>query len=397
MNEITYEFIREHQNDDVRKLAFQGSKFPEVDLPFALDQIAGRQKAKSKLPSWYDIEGIIYPPHISMEQCSSEKTAEYKAALASRLGGTRMADLTGGFGVDFSYMAKMFREATYVERQEHLCNNAIHNMPLLGLNNVKVVNGDGVEYLHHMDRVDLLFMDPARRDTAGGKVFGIEDCTPNVLAVLDELLVKSGHLVLKLSPMLDVRAAVESLGRGNVKEVHVVSVDNECKELLIVLCKGADNVIQVSCVNNDDVFSYPYEGEETRPVCLSGFDIQGKFLYVPNASVMKMGCFGYLTSKYPVKAVSLNSHLFVADSKIDCFPGRRFSIESVMTLNKKEIRQKLGDISKANVSVRNFPLKAEALKKRLKFADGGDVYLFGTTVNDLQKGDVHILLRCVKC
>lgn len=398
MNQATIDFIRTHQDDDVRQLALRGCKSADIDMPFALDQIAGRQTAKCKLPEWYGVQGVIYPPHISMEQCSSECTARYKAQLAVRLGGESMADLTGGFGVDFSYMSRSFKQAVYVERQDHLCLNAEHNFKLLGMDNASVHHGDGVEYLHDAQHVDLLYLDPARRDGNGGKVFGLEDCTPNVVEIEDMLLQKSSYTVLKLSPMLDVHAAIQKLGENHVAEVHVLSVNNECRELLLVLTANQVDSCKVYCVNNDEVFSYQADSSEqlVLPVAGNVEDMTNSYLYVPNASIMKIGCFKQLAHSFPIRAIDANSHLFLSDGQIDNFPGRRFRIACISSLNKKELRQKCGDLVQANVAVRNFPLRAEELKKRLKLRDGGDVYLFGTSYST-ERGVAHILLRCVKC
>ncbi|MBR5325891.1 MAG: SAM-dependent methyltransferase, partial [Prevotella sp.] len=230
MNEATRDYIRQHLDADVRRLALQGGRDPEVDLPLALEQIAGRQKARTKIPSWAAIDDILYPPHLSMEQCSSEQTAQYKAKIAG--GGNLFVDLTAGFGVDTAFIAKGFSKAVCVEQQERLCAISSSNFKTLGLPQVDVVCGDGVAFLHQMDHADLLFIDPARRDEHGARTFGIADCTPNVLEMMDEMTEKADRIITKLSPMLDWRKAVEDIGSG-VSSVHIVSVDNECKELLI--------------------------------------------------------------------------------------------------------------------------------------------------------------------
>ena len=231
MNQATIDFIRANAEADVRQLALQGTKNPEVDLTFALDQIAGRQKAKTKLPSWAAVDGIVWPPHLSMEQCSSEQTARYKALIAGK--GALIVDLTAGFGVDMAFISQHFQKAVHVERQAPLCAISSQNYMLLGLNHIEVVCADGVDYLHRLDHADLIFLDPARRDDHGARTYGIADCTPNVLELRDELLLKADRVMLKLSPMLDWRKAVEDL--GHVSEVHIVSVDNECKELVVIL------------------------------------------------------------------------------------------------------------------------------------------------------------------
>ena len=376
MNKATKDFIREHAYADVRQLALQAKKNPEVDLTYALEQIAGRQKAKMKLPSWAKIDGMVYPPHISMEQCSSELTAKYKAEIVPC--GNYFVDLTGGFGVDFSFIAKTFKHAVYVERQEHLCAITSENFRLLGLDNAEVVNADGIEYLHQMDHADLVFIDPARRDDHGGRTYGIADCTPNVLEVMDELMLKTNMLLLKLSPMLDWRKAVRDL--GGASEVHIVSVDNECKELLIMV-KHDVQPIKVVCVNlfsNEEREVFEFDDTETTPLRQN---ISSKtYLFEPNTSIMKAGCFDEIQARFPVAQLDNNSHLFVSDHEIPDFPGRLFKIEIVTSMNKRELKEALAGIDRANIAVRNFPVSVAELRKKLKLKDGGDVFIFATTV-----------------
>ena len=371
MNQATKDYIKKHAEGDVRQLALQGTKDPEVDLTFALEQIAGRQKAKTKLPSWAETEGIIYPPHLSMEQCSSEQTARYKASIV----GDRalVVDLTAGFGVDLAFISQGFKRAVHVERQPQLCAISSENYQLLGLNHIEVVCGDGIDYLHQLGHADLIFMDPARRDEHGGRTYGIADCTPNVLELRDELLEKADRVMLKLSPMLDWRKAVEDL--GNVSEVHIVSVDNECKELLLIIEKE-EKPLKVICVNNGSIFEV--KGESQRGISYS--EGERRYLFEPNASVMKAGCFDELQSRFPVVQLDKNSHLFVADKDIDDFPGRRFIIERTTSMNKRDLKAALEGISKANVTVRNFPISVAELRKRLKLKEGGEVFIFATTV-----------------
>ena len=390
----TQEFIHKYREEDVRKLALQGARFPQVDLSYALDQIAGWQTARKKIPSWTAIEGMIYPPRLSMEQCSSEQTARYKAALVQRLlkgeKGGNMVDLTGGFGVDFSFLSPLFDEAVYVEQQEHLCKIAQENINRLGLGQSEVVHDDGVVYLHRMGQADLIYLDPARRDAHGARTYGITDCTPNLLEIKEELLQKARWVVVKLSPMLDWHKAVNDLQK--VTEVHVVSVGNECKELLLVMEGNGhehpdEHPLTIFCVNDEQVFTCNMD-EMNEGVRIAERIEQGMFLYEPNASMMKVGCFGACTARYEVQAVARNSHLFVSDTLIEQFPGRIFRIMAVSAMNKRELKTVLQDIKKANVAVRNFPLKADELRKRLKLADGGDIYLFGTTTEE----DRHLVL-----
>ena len=504
MNQATLDFIRQHQDDDVRQLAFLGSKYPEVDMPFALDQIRGRKMARVKLPRWASIDGIIYPPHISMEQCSSEQTALYKAELAARLLGlsssssengeekekesenasnlhlseicefagkgavdsefakneatckkqqilteskenvneikeephkgdfseeTGFVDLTGGFGVDFSYIAsRLGVKSMYVERQAHLCEAAKENFERLGLKNVSVKNGDGIEVLHSFASkkeaaasdslgitegqsrsllktklgLKLIFIDPARRDDAGNKVVSLKDCTPDVTVLQEEMLSKADYVIIKLSPMLDWHRAISEL--SHVREVHIISVNNECKELLLVLsarnlgdmeASSADGEVKhagnlrIYCVNDAQSFVCDELDMESSPVKIAPSTLEEmQYLYEPNASLMKAGCFGVLSRRYDARMLSKNSHLFVSQAPIEAFPGRSFRIIAVSSFNKKELKRHLSGITKANIATRNFPLSVAELRKRLKLKDGGETYIFATTLSD----ESHVLV-----
>ena len=384
MNEATLAFIRSHANDDVRQLALQGKKNPEVEMTYALDQIAGRQKARVKIPSWAANDGIVYPPHLSMEQCSSEATARYKAQIAGK--GNKIVDLTAGFGVDMAFMSTNFAEAVHVEQQEALCAISSANYTCLGLHNIHVVCCDGVAYLHQLEQADVIFIDPARRNEHGGRTYGMADCTPNVLEIIDEMLEKATRVIIKLSPMLDWQKAVSDV--GNVSEVHIVSVGNECKELLLVVERKTSN-LKVFCVNDGQVFSYT-SNDETGSFCQAPSSPQ--YLYEPNASVMKAGCFQLIAQRFGISQPDKNSHLFLSEQIIPDFPGRGFAIERICTMNKRELKTGLAGITQANIAVRNFPLSVADLRKRLKLKDGGDVYIFATT--SAEKG--HLLLVCRK-
>lgn len=504
MNQATLDFIRQHQDDDVRQLAFLGSKYPEVDMPFALDQIRGRKMARVKLPRWASIEGIIYPPHISMEQCSSEQTALYKAELAARLLGlspsssengeekekesknasnlhlseicefagkgavdsefakneatckkqqilteskenvneikeephegdfseeTGFVDLTGGFGVDFSYIAsRLGVKSMYVERQAHLCEAAKENFGRLGLKNAIVKNGDGIEVLHSFASkkeaaasdslgitedqpqsllktnlgLKLIFIDPARRDDAGNKVVSLKDCTPDVTLLQEEMLSKADYIIIKLSPMLDWHRAISEL--SHVREVHIISVSNECKELLLVLsarnmgdmeASSADREVKhagslrIYCVNDAQSFVCDELDMESSSVKIAPSTLEEMlYLYEPNASLMKAGCFSILSKRYGAKMLSKNSHLFVSRDLIAAFPGRSFRIIAISSFNKKELKRHLSGITKANIATRNFPLSVAELRKRLKLKDGGETYIFATTLSD----ESHVLV-----
>ena len=432
MNQATQDFIRQHQDDDVRQLAFLGSKYPEVDMPFALDQIRGRKMARVKLPRWASLEGIIYPPHISMEQCSSESTALYKAELAARLlglpassSGTEMkaeneiefVDLTGGFGVDFSYIAaRLGVKSMYVERQVHLCEAAKDNFGRLGLKNAIVKNGDGIEVLHsfHPKKKDaasaddslgitydqprsllktnlglkIIFIDPARRDDAGNKVVSLKDCTPDVTVLQEEMLSKADYVIIKLSPMLDWHRAISEL--SHVREVHIISVNNECKELLLVLsARNMGENLRIYCINDAQSFVCDEMDMEFSSVKIAPSTLEEMlYLYEPNASLMKAGCFGVLSGRYDARMLSKNSHLFVSQAPIEAFPGRSFRIIAVSSFNKKELKRHLSGITKANIATRNFPLSVAELRKRLKLKDGGETYIFATTLSD----ESHVLV-----
>ena len=519
MNQATFDFICQHQDDDVRQLAFLGSKYPEVDMPFALDQIRGRKMARVKLPRWASIDGIIYPPHISMEQCSSEQTALYKAELAARLLGlsssssengeekekesenasnlhlseicefagkgavdsefakneatckkqqilteskenvnetkeephegdfseeTGFVDLTGGFGVDFSYIAsRLGVKSMYVERQTHLCEVAKENFGRLGLKNAIVKNGDGIEVLHSFASkkeaaasdslgitedqsqsllktnlgLKLIFIDPARRDDAGNKVVSLKDCTPDVTLLQEEMLSKADYVIIKLSPMLDWHRAVSEL--NCVQEVHIISVNNECKELLLVLsarnmggmeassadgdsgedvidgAEGTDGEVKhagnlrIYCINDAQSFVCDESDMETSSVKIAPSTLEEmQYLYEPNASLMKAGCFGVLSGRYDARMLSKNSHLFVSQAPIEAFPGRSFRIIAISSFNKKELKRHLSGITKANIATRNFPLSVAELRKRLKLKDGGETYIFATTLSD----ESHVLV-----
>nr|WP_304355168.1 class I SAM-dependent methyltransferase [Bifidobacterium catenulatum] len=503
MNDKTREFVAMHRDEDVRELALKAKRVEGLDLPLALDQIAGWQIASKKLPQWASCEGIIYPPHISMEQCSSQFTAQYKSEIAQTLlvpattvrarvsdspelsnyeagmclrtsdppesdtqevkmgawmtdspesdtlvAKRAMVDLTGGFGVDFSYLARGFSQATYVERQRHLCDLAEHNMAALGLDQARIVCGDGVEYLRQMDPVDFIYLDPARRDEHGARTYAIEDCMPNVLELRDLLLAKSQCTLVKLSPMLDWRKAVADFD-GAVREVHIVATGNECKELLLVLGRpaqadaldgvdgagshrrpaaharveqmdggmdaagtvgsfdGEAKAERIAATSHDGRYAAPHvfcvndnqRIDYDSAAYTQGLRVGGKplpeaknYLYEPNASIMKAGCFDLVEERFGVTQIGPSSHLFVSEQQIADFPGRGFAIESVGSMNKKDTKRLLNGVKQANIAVRNFPLTAPQLRKKLKLADGGTVYLFGTT---MQGGD-HVLLRTSK-
>ena len=387
MNDNTRDFIEQNLNADIRQLALKGCRDKDVDLDAAIRQIAGRQTARRKLPSWAALDGILYPPHLNMEQCSSEQTARYKARICSSHPSPKtLVDLTGGFGVDFAFLSEAFDEATYVERNSELFAISSANMKILAPK-AKCLNEDGLEVLHRLDHVSMIFMDPARRDHHGARTYGISDCTPNVLEIKDELLQKADVVMLKLSPMLDWHKAISDLGEQYIKEVHIVSVQNECKELLIVMQQQPAEPPTVYCINDDSVFSY-------HPSSISSNHISHHssliYLYEPNASIMKAGCFAEIEQAFEVSQLAPNSHLFASDQAIADFPGRKFRISAVTSMNKQELKQALKDIRQANIAVRNFPMSVADLRKRLKLSEGGNDYIFATTLTEGKK----VLIIC---
>lgn len=396
LTEETLQFIRLHRTDDVRSLALQAGRHPGVDMPAAVTQIAGWQAARTKIPTWAATDGILYPPHLSMEQCSSELTADYKAAIVAQAGGERhsLTDLTGGFGIDFSALAAEFERADYVERQEVLCELARHNFPLLGLKHATVHQADATEYLQGMEPVSWLFLDPARRDGHGGKTVAIADCEPDVARLEPLLLAKAGRVLLKLSPMLELAQALHTL--KHVTQAHVVAVGGECKELLLVLAADAalqPDEVPIRCVNLPaaaNVFTFSRQNEQNAP-CIYA-NAPRAYLYEPHAALLKAGAFRSLASIYKVEKLHPNSHLYTSDTQVEEFPGRTFRIDGWSGFGKREVKELLKGEKKANLTVRNFPASVAELRKRLKLSEGGNIYLFATTLADGQK----VLIRCSK-
>ncbi len=467
LNEATREFIRRHRTQRVEELALKGCRDSQVDLKEALVQIAGWQMARTKLPLWAETEGILFPPHLSMEQCSgliaarlkrwaigqtmreeallrkeethpgeeraeenlskeaeksekkfsrkaerifSEKTEEIfseeaeksennfskeseqneeteEYALSEKL--NRLTDLTGGFGVDFASLAPLFGQATYVERQEHLCQLAAHNFALLGLQQFQIHHGDAEEYLKSMERVDWIFIDPARRGAHGQKVVFIADCEPDVKRLEPLLLEKAGHVLIKLSPMLDITQALRDL--PHAQRCYILSVDGECKEMLVVLgdrkAASPDEVEMVCEVVRKGKVSCRVAltkrmEEESRPRYAAE---PLNYLYEPDASLLKAGMFNCITQRYPVAKLHPNSHLYTSEELVPHFPGRTFRITGYGAWSKKGMGSLIPDTRQANITVRNFPLSAEALRKQFKLKEGGRYTLFGTTIGNNRK------------
>ena len=395
------EFIKQHRHDDVRTLALRRAE-EGVDVKWCLQQIEGWQKACEKLPRWSQVDGLWYPPVLSMEQCSSELTARYKATIVSRLlpecsERGCFADLTGGYGIDFSYMASLFDTSVYVERNAELCRIAEHNFSLLKLAGSNVVYADSTEFLYQrIAPCNLIYLDPARRDGVGRKTVAIADCTPDVVRLQDRLIEVGRYVMVKLSPMLDISAALAVL--EHVCEVHVVSVKGECKELLFVLDKLYEGKPMYYAVNlglSDKVFACTHE-EKNRALLRVASEHEASacatYIYEPHASILKAGLQDVLCERYAVEKLHPMSNLFVSPFPVQDFPGRGFEIVASCGFGKKELRAMLAGVAKANITVRNFPASVAELRKKLRLAEGGDVYLFATTVAD----GSHRLIRCIK-
>jgi len=402
----TLEFAREHREDDVRQLMLSQGRFPGIDMRMAATQIEGWQLARAKLPTWAATDGVWFPPRLSMEQCSSEATARYKQRFVPVAAGEtlRLADLTGGFGVDAAMMAcgRGFALLTVAEPSALLCTLLRHNLPLLGVVQSEVACTTAEQLLPTLPQQDLIMLDPSRRDAHGGKVVELADCVPNILEINDLLLQKSPLVLLKLSPMLDIRRAAQQL--HGVAEIHVVSLEGECKELLVLLRRNALNVSdpRLFCVN---LMQKPSQGgrtlldpiiaftaaEERSAVCHMAEEPQS-WLYEPNASLLKAGAFRTVAMVFDVSPLAPSSHLYTSAEPVPNFPGRTFRIVGFSTLQKQPLRQLLSGLQRANLTVRNFPQSVAELRKRLHLGEGGDDYLFATTLSDGRK----VIIRCRK-
>ena len=391
INSATLRFLNEHWDDDAATLALKAASYPDVDMLWVARQVKGRQKAKVKIPTWYANRRLCYPSSISMEQCSSEYTARYKAELCK---GTALLDLTGGFGVDTAFMSAHFTSTTYVEQNAELAAIACHNFAELRLDNIEVKTGNGIEYLSNVpNKVDWIYIDPARRKVNQRKAVLLSDCEPDIIAYKDLLLAKCDNLLAKLSPLFDIAELLRFF--PDAAEIHVVSVDNECKELLLLLDGERHSSPQIFCVNSQrggerQRFSFYLSDEQqlTLPIAAGNFS----YLYEPNASIQKSGGFKSLAHAYNLTQVHANSKLFVSENHVNDFPGRTFVIEAVVGFSKQELKQGLRGVDKANITVRNFPLTVAELRKKLGLKDGGGVYLFATTLADGKK----VLIRCRK-
>ncbi|WP_378175328.1 class I SAM-dependent methyltransferase [Aquimarina sp. SS2-1] len=380
-----YIFKKSDENIDLTKLILSGSPFENISAQDLAQQISGRLKAKGKLPTWHHTKGVYYPPTLNLEQTSSEATALYKSKLIS---GEILIDITGGFGIDDYYFSKKMNRVIHCELNAELSEIASHNFEVLGLNNVEPKLGDGLKILKSFNHLDWIYIDPSRRNDSKGKVFFLEDCLPDVPSNINFLFSKSSNILIKTSPLLDIRSGLKSL--QFVKEIHVVAVDNEVKELLWVLEKDFDKDVNVITFNitktKNQTFSFHFEEEHMTEAKLS---LPKKYLYEPNAAIMKAGGFNCIAKKYDIIKLHQHSHLYTSDHLIE-FPGRSFEIQKMIPYQKHNVKKE--NIVKANITTRNFPETVSEIRKKFKIKDGGEIFLFFTTNCRNEK----VVLECKK-
>ena len=379
------DFINQNLNSDSSKLALKKNPFPEINYSVLINQIIAKKKAKDKLPTWFLAESIIYPEKISIEQTSSETTAKYKASLVS---GENLIDCTGGFGIDDYYFSKQFKNVIHCELNADLSQIVKHNFEVLKATNIDCIHGDSTEILEQLnERFDCIYIDPSRRNDAKGKVFMLADCLPNVVDIQDFYFHYTNIILIKTATILDLHAGLIEL--KNVAEIHIVAVDNEVKELLWKIEKNFDASPEIIAVNIEKEKQTITKIESTKSY-LAKYSLPKKYLYEPNASLMKSGGFEAVSELYAVGKLHQHSHLYTSDELID-FPGRKFQIDTIVSFQKKEISQYIQG-KKMNVSTRNFPIKPEEIKKKYKITDGGTIFAFFTTNMNNEK----IILLCTK-
>lgn len=399
LNNNEIQFILENSDADILKLIMSSSKkdnIDNIDIKLCINCIEARNKIKNKVPEWYNEPALIYPLKLSIEQCSSQITATYKQTIINSLNLDKnftIADITGGLGVDSYYLSKIASRLLYFDKNEILCSAAKNNFKLLNANNITIVNADITENLYKIknENISLIYADPARRAKDGKKVSYLMDCEPNILEIKNELLKISPYILLKLSPMADIKQNLSLL--PETIQVYIVSVNNECKELLFLLssnfCSGESNkpsepiinAIDISTNNNiTNKISFNFCEESAIVPLFSTQEaiIKGSYLYEPNKSILKAGAFKYIGEKYNLKKISPSTHLYVSDT-LDEFPGKVFRIDKVYNYNKHTIKELEKSSLQANLCSKNFPISTDNLKKRLKIKDGGDLFIFAVT------------------
>ena len=386
LNTEIQDFIEKATEKDVVKLALQKNPFTASNWKEIINQIAAKQKAKDKLPTWFNTKNIIYPSKISVEQTSSEKTAAYKANLVF---GNSLIDLSGGFGVDTFYFSKKTNKVIHCEINPALSEIVSYNFKQLQVKNIQCLTGDSEQILKNLyQKFDWIYIDPSRRNEAKGKVFMLKDCLPNVPQLLDLYFNYSSSILIKTAPILDLTAGISEL--KNVKEIHILAVQNEVKELIWILEKEYQKPIQIKTCNILKVGQESFEAPFLETELLVVYGAPKKYLYEPNAAIMKSGLFNAIATKFCIEKLHKNSHLYTSEIVID-FPGRIFEIEDIIPYQKSEMKSLLEN-NKANVTVRNFPDSVENIRKKWKIKEGGSLYCFFTT--DLN--DNKIVLLCSK-
>lgn len=378
-------YISEKLNTSIPKILFKGTDFEGVSTQEIVEQIEAKQKCKDKLPTWYDQKNIYFPNKLNIEQTSSEKTAQYKSSLIK---GEVLIDITGGFGVDCFYFAKKFKTIIHCEINTKLSEIVAHNFKELDVKNIQTTSNNGIEFvLNSSEKYDWIYSDPSRRNDVKGKVFLLNDCIPNIPENLEDLFKKTENILIKTSPILDLKSAINEL--NFVKEIHIVAVKNEVKELLFVLKKDYNKSIQIKTINirkeENQVFNFEFESST-----LVNFGQPSTYLYEPNAAILKSGGFKHISSEFSLHKLHPQSHLYTSDKHIN-FPGRVFEIEHLFNFDKKKIKQLVPN-GKANITTRNFPQSVAEIRKKTKLKEGGSQYLFFTTNVEGK----HIVLLCKK-
>ena len=357
-----------------------------------VDQLKSRRQIKDKLPSWYQNDRLVFPAKIAAEQCSSEQTALYKQRLVDPQ--AHVCDLTGGLGIDSYFFSRKVQQVTYIERFPAYCEAAIHNFKVLEADNVTVLNGDSTELLAEIDGIDVFYIDPARRGEGNKRVFALQDCEPDLTKLVPVLFSHAPRVIAKLSPMADIRMTLDLL--PGVTDIQVLSVKNECKELLFVLERGSRNgnprICCVNFISEEESESFTFSLMEEREAVASIRGEVKRYLYEPNVSILKAGAFKAVATRFGLSKLHVSSHLYTSDEVVPCFPGRSFVVDEVIPFTNKQCKTLSRQIPQANITVRNFPLSVEELRKRTKIADGGTIYLFATT---LENGD-KVLIKAHK-
>lgn len=384
LSEELLSFINQNLDTDLQRLALQKNPFPSHDWKWILNQIQSKKKAQKKLPTWFQNDQVVFPSALSVEQTSSEPLAQYKASLIS---GDSLIDLTGGFGVDDFYFARSFKKVVHCEFLKELSDIVSRNLKVLQVDNIETVYGDSISYLEQtVDAFDWIYIDPARRDESKSKVFLLKDCTPDVVNLQHMLFKKSRNILIKAAPLLDVSSVLQEI--KNIKKIYAVALNNEVKELLIVLERDFDGTPHlVACnisgsgeIRNDE---FPLQDAEYAPL-----STPLTYLYEPYSSYLKLGQYNSIANRFGVQKLHKHSHLYTSEMPVD-FPGRKFKIERIVPYHKKDL--KFLENSKCNVTTRNFPLKVEEIRKKHKIKDGGDTYVFFTT--DLNNDKIVIITK----